>query len=173
MREYQNKEQFIAKCKKRIIVRNIIMDFYLNVYLPTLLKFNGKVYNIRFIKALREKAKEIPNWGELAYVKEKSYDHIEMQIRFDGWNYTDYESMYFPCELTTEGRIDYEKTINYKQTKPLEENFNKYTKEIEDTIKNYDQYMKVVDQLQKAVDEYHKLPITFRGNFPKQNIWLW
>ena len=68
MRENMKKEQFIAKCEKRIEVRNIIMDFYLHVYLPTLLKFNGKVYNIRFIKALREKAKEIPNWGELAYI---------------------------------------------------------------------------------------------------------
>ena len=173
MRENMKKEQFIAKCEKRIEVRNIIMDFYLNVYLPTLLKFNGKVYNIRFIKALREKAKEIPNWGELAYIKEKNDDQIEMQIRFSRMNYIDYESMYFPCQLTTEGRLDYEKTINYKYAKPWEENFNNYTKEIEDTIKNYDQYMKVVDQLQKAVDEYHKLPSTFRGNFPKQNIWLW
>lgn len=173
MKENQNKQQFIAKCEKRIEVRNIIMDFYLNVYLPTLLKFNGKVYNIRFIKALREKAKEIPNLGELAYINEKSYDHIEMQIHFDRFNYSNYESMSFPCELTTEGRIDYEKTINYKYAKLWEENFNKYTKEIEDTIKNYDQYLKVVDQLQKAVDEYHKLPSAFRGNFPKQNIWLW
>ena len=66
MRTKKNKEQFIEEMKKRINLREQLNSFYNDIYLPTLKKFDGKVYNIRFIKALREQAVKLNN---LIYVK--------------------------------------------------------------------------------------------------------
>ena len=54
MRTKSTKAEFVNETKERIAMRETLCDFYYNTYLPTLKKFNGKVYNIRFIKALRE-----------------------------------------------------------------------------------------------------------------------
>lgn len=168
MREKLEKETFIKNTKKHIELRNMLSDFYNNVYLPTLKDFDGKVYNIRFIKKLREKAAELT---DLAYIKERDYDHIEMQIRMGRYSYTDYESMYFPCVLTSEGRIDYQKTIENTYGIAWYENHEKYTKEMQTTIDRYDEFMKVVEQFQKAIDDWDKLPHSFRQNIEKPYIY--
>ena len=54
MKTKLTKEQFIARMKKENKHRNDLLEFRNRIFLPTLQKFDGKVYNIRFIKALRE-----------------------------------------------------------------------------------------------------------------------
>ena len=78
MRTKKNKEQFIEEMKKRINLNEQLNTFYNEIYLPTLQKFDGKVYNIRFIKALREQAQNLNN---LIWVKElDSKNAIEIQL---------------------------------------------------------------------------------------------
>ena len=166
MRTKKNKEQFIEDMKKRINVREQLNIFYNDIYLPTLKKFDGKVYNIRFIKALREQAVKLNN---LIYVKElEDTDTIEIQLRYNRYNYTDYESLWAKLVLTNEGRISYELTINDEIGKKWLENFNEYKNEYQMAIDNYDQYMTIAEQLEKALKTYNKLPHSFRNNLDTQ-----
>ena len=166
MRTKKNKEQFIEEMKKRINVREQLNIFYNDIYLPTLKKFDGKVYNIRFIKALREQAVKLNN---LIYVKElEDTDTIEIQLRHHQYNYTDYETLWVKLILTNEGRISYELTINDEIGKKWLENFNEYKNEYQMAIDNYDQYMTIAEQLEKALETYNKLPHSFRNNLDTQ-----
>lgn len=162
MRTRKTKEQFIEDMKKRINLREQLNIFYNDIYLPTLKKFDGKVYNIRFIKALREQAKKLNN---LIYVKELDYSNtIGVQLRYSLYNYTDYETLWVKLILTKEGRISYELTINDEIGKKWLENFNEYKNEYQMAIDNYDQYMTIAEQLEKALETYNKMPHTFRNN---------
>ena len=106
MRTKKNKEQFIEEMKKRINLNEQLNTFYNEIYLPTLQKFDGKVYNIRFIKALREQAQNLNN---LIWVKElDSKNAIEIQLRYSQYNYNDNETLWTKLVLTKEGRISYE-----------------------------------------------------------------
>ena len=174
MRENKNKEAFINEQKKRIELRNELLNFFITYYLPLLQQFNGKVYNIRFIKALREKAKELPNLGDLIHISERDnyYPRIEMQIYLGRFTYTQYELIYLPCELTKEGGIDYEKSSVSEYATSWIENFKYYTEQIQNVIDHYDEYMAVTEETQKAIDEWNKLPIVFRCNFDKSTIWV-
>lgn len=162
MRTRQTKQEFIYELTERIAIRNAIMDFYNNVYLPTLQKFDGKVYNIRFIKALREKVAD----NRLFYISERKYTDgvVELQMRRREWNYSDYESLYAKCNLNSEGRIDYNSTINDKLGNTWIENFNAYKEEYQRVIDNYDAYMQVGEKLEAALGEWNKLPHPFRQN---------
>ena len=162
MRTRKNKEQFIEEMKKRINLREQLNIFYNDIYLPTLKKFDGKVYNIRFIKALREQAEKLNN---LIYVKELEHTNtIEIQLRHNQYSYTDYESLWAKLVLTNEGRISYELTINDEIGKKWIENFNEYKNEYQMAIDNYDQYMTIAEQLEKALETYSKMPHAFRNN---------
>ena len=162
MRTRKNKEQFIEDMIKRINLREQLNIFYNDIYLPTLKKFDGKVYNIRFIKALREQAKKLNN---LIYVKELDYSNtIGVQLRYSLYNYTDYETLWVKLILTKEGRISYELTINDEIGKKWLENFNEYKNEYQMAIDNYDQYKTIAEQLEKALETYNKMPHTFRNN---------
>lgn len=165
MRTKKNKEQFIEEMKKRINLREQLNTFYNDIYLPTLNKFDGKVYNIRFIKALREQAEKLNN---LIYVKElDNTNTIKIQIKLS-YNYTDYETLWVKLILTKEGRISYELTINDELGKEWLVNFNKYKNEYQRAIDNYDQYMTIVEQLEKAIETYNKMPHIFRNNIDTQ-----
>lgn len=170
MRTNLTKEEFIAKTEKRIEARKMIIEFYENVYLPMMcLKFNGKVYNIRFIKALREEAAKI---SELFYISEMKWgQEIEISLRTDKWNYNDTETLYVKCALNGEGRIDYEATVNNKEGKLWLDNFNNYTDTYKDVLEKYDEFMKVADELESAAEKYNKLPYAFRCNIDKN--WLY
>lgn len=163
MRQRKTKQEFVKEMKKRIELRNTILDFVNNVYFPLMRdKFDGKVYNARFINALNEKAKEI---NPLFYVKSREYDHIEIQLRMTGWNYNDYEAIYVKCNLTSDGRIDYESTINDKVGTEWLKSFAVYCAEYQTAIDNYDYYLKKAEQMEQAVKEYNNtIPHAFRQN---------
>lgn len=167
MRTKNTKEEFITETKERIAMRETLCDFYYNTYLPTLKKFNGKVYNIRFIKALRESVAE----NKLFSISERKYNEgIEIRLRRHDWNYTDYETLYVKCNLNNEGRIDYEATINDEVNNAWVSNFKEYTNEYRQSIERYDEYMKVAEKLEKTLDEYNKLPHIFRNNL--ETSWM-
>ena len=162
MRTKKNKEQFIEEMKKRINLREQLNSFYNDIYIPTLQKFDGKVYNIRFIKALREQAQKLNN---LMLIKElDNKNAIEIQIRYNQYNYNDYEALWAKLVLTKEGRISYELSINDYLGKKWIASFNEYQNEYQRAIDNYDQYMTIAEQLEKAVETYNKMPHAFRNN---------
>ena len=164
IRTRKSKEEFIAEMKQRIAIRKTIMDFVENVYFPMMAtKFNGKVYNVRFLKALNEEAAKI---SPLMYVK-RGYnpnEEIEIQLRLTQWNYTDYESILLKCKTNAEGRIDYEATINDEYCKAWIKSFKEYSDEYQKSIDNYDEYLSVFAELDKVLDKYNKLPYSFRKN---------
>ena len=166
IRTNKTKEEFINEMQQRIEIRKTIMEFVDNVYFPMMAtKFDGKVYNARFLNALNEEAKKI---NERMYVKKGySADEIEIQLRLSQWNYNDYESILLKCKTNAEGRIDYDATINDTYTKAWVANFKSYMDEYQKAIDNYDEYMEVFVQLADALEKYNKLPYTFRGHLDK------
>ena len=164
IRTHKSKEDFVKEMQHRIAIRKTIMDFVDNVYFPLMAtKFDGKVFNARFINALNTEAKKI---NEMMYVKQGySLDEIEVQLRLDRYNYTDYESILLKCKRNAEGRIDYNATINDKLGNEWIENFKNYN--YQDCIDHYDEYMDVFVKLNDALEEYNKLPYSFRGNLDK------
>ncbi len=166
VRTNKTREEFVKEMNQRIEIRKTIMDFVDNVYFPMMAtKFDGKVYNARFINALNEEAKKV---SDRMYVK-RGYgdDEIEIQLRLTQWNYTDYESILLKCKTNAEGRIDYEATINDKLCQTWIENFKSYMEEYQKAIDNYDEYMKIFVQLADALEKYNKLPYTFRNHLDK------
>lgn len=158
MRTKMNKEQFFNNVQTKINHRNALSDFYTNVFLPTAKKFDGKVYNIRFIKALKEQAEKI---SDCIWVRELSGEYIEVHYRMDRFSYSDYECAYYPLRLNADGRISFEETTK----KGFDaERFSKTTKEYQDSLDNYDKYMEVADRLADVVKEYNSLPFQFRYN---------
>jgi len=166
VRTNKTREEFVKEMNQRIEIRKTIMEFVENVYFPMMAtKFDGKVYNARFLNALNEEAKKI---SERMYVKKGySNDEIEIQMRLSQWNYNDYESILLKCKTNAEGRIDYDATINDEYTKAWIANFKSYMDEYQKAIDNYDEYMKVFVQLADALEKYNKLPYTFRDHLDK------
>jgi hypothetical protein len=163
IRTRKTKEEFISEMKQRIEIRKTIMEFVENVYFPMICtKFDGKVYNVRFINALNDEAKKI---NELMYVKRGySVDEIEIQLRLTQYNYTDYESILLKLKSNAEGRIDYEATANDKLNIAWIESFKGGIAEYQKSIDNYDEYMKVFVELNEVLEKYSSLPYSFRKN---------
>lgn len=161
MREKSTKKEFIAHCEKRIAMCNELKKFYDEAFLPTLKKFDGKVYNIRFIKALREEAQKI---NELLYVKELSGDTIEVEIMSRKFAYTDKETLYIHFPLTDEGRMSYDLVVNHPTHISWLACNDINIKEYQHSIENYDEYKAMADELEAIVEKYNNLPFPFRRN---------
>ena len=163
------KEEFIDKTKRRIEARNTIMEFVDNVFFPMMAtKFDGKVLNVRFVKALSEEAKKI---NEQMRVRE-GYNRGEIEIRLllDKWNYNDCESIVLRCITNENNRIDYEASVNDKMNNAWIANFKENTEDHQKAIDNYDEYMKVAVALNDAVDKYNNLPYVFRRGINKDYV---
>ena len=163
MRQNRTKEQMIERLKKQISHRNDLLEFRNRVFLPTLQKFDGRVYNIRFIKALRE-AKD----DELIYVCELENEQIVVEKRFERYTYTDCEQIYLKVVLR-DGRIDASASVTDEFGKKWMENFNEYTDELLKICNNYDAYMEKAEDVRKAIEEYSKVPHAFRVNIEFRN----
>ena len=166
IRVRKSKEEFVAEMHQRIEIRKTIMEFVENVYFPMMAtKFNGKVYNARFLNALKAEAKKV---NDLMYVKQGySHDEIEIQLRLSQWNYNDYESILLKCKTNAKGRIDYDATINDKLCQSWIANFKSYVDEYQSAIDNYDEYMKVFVELSNVLENYNRLPHSFRNHLDK------
>ena len=166
METHKTKEQFIKDCEMRIANRNTLVDFYNKVYLPTLQKFDGKVYNKRFINALQTEAKKV---SEMMSVYGEEY-HIIIEFQNHQFNYKDCETLYVGCKRNEEGRINYQATINDATFKAWVDNFKLYTLEYQNAIDNYDDYMAVANAMEQAVKAYNSLPSPFKANCDKRYI---
>ena len=144
MRTHKTKEEYIAELKGKIARRNEILKAYEEEFKPLLDKFNGKVYNARFINELR---KQLQERNKLFNVlnERQSGQNIEFNIilRNDNYNYNDYEALYIGIVAPyTDGnqRIDTSKVHEY--AKPWYNNFMDGIEELKGVVKNYDKYMK-------------------------------
>ena len=164
IRTIKTKDEFVKEIQERISISKNLLDVYNNIYLPTLKEFDGKVYNIRFIKALRAKVEN----NKHIYITERKYgDMIEIRQRMSDFNYTDYENLCVKCLTNEEGRIDYNATLEDKYHNIWLKNFKDYTEEYQNVIDNYDAYMEQVNQLAKTINDYNNLPSPFRQNIEK------
>lgn len=169
----KTKEELVNEMTERISIRKNLLVFYNEIYLPTLKEFDGKVYNIRFIKALRAKAEKAEN-NKRTYISEKKYDDmIEIHQRRTDFNYTDYECLCVKCVTNNEGRIDYNATLEDKCHNDWLKNFNDYIEEYQSTIDNYDAYMEQANQLVNTINEYNKLPYPFRQNIDRNSLFIY
>ena len=166
MRTQKTKEQFIQRMEQQIQNLTELLNFYNNVYLPTLQKFDGKVYNKRFINALKE---QITN--KLMFVKDRERDEIIIGIRFTEYNYNDYNSMFCKLLVNNEFRVDYNATINDKIGQKWIENLSTEIEQIKLIISNYDEYITVTQKLQEHINNYSNLPYQFRENIVLDKIW--
>lgn len=167
IRTIKTKDEFVKEMNERISISKNLLDVYNNIYLPTLKEFDGKVYNIRFIKALRAKVEN----NKRIYISEKKYDDmIEIRQRISDFNYTDYENLCVKCLTNEENRIDYNATLEDKYHNIWLKNFKEYFEEYQNVIDNYDAYMEQANQLAYAINAYNNLPSPFRQNVEK--TWL-
>lgn len=166
MRTKLTKEQLISRMKKENDHRNDLLEFRNRIFLPTLQKFDGKVYNIRFIKALRD-----ANEDELIYVRELENDHIVVEKRFERHTYTDCEQLYLKV-LLKDGRIDADASVADDMGMKWIENFKCYTEELLLIGENYDFYMSKCEALQKAINEFAEINYKFRDNITFDNVYL-
>ena len=164
IRTFKTKDEFVKEIQERISISKNLLDVYNNIYLPILKEFDGKVYNIRFIKALRAKVEN----NKRIYISERKYDDmIEIRQRMSDFNYTDYENLCVKCLTNEEGRIDYNATLEDKYHNIWLKNFKDYIEEYQNVIDNYDAYMEQVNQLAKTINDYNNLPSPFRQNIEK------
>ena len=164
IRTIKTKDEFVKEMNERISISKSLLDVYNNIYLPTLKEFDGKVYNIRFIKALRAKVEN----NKRIYISERKYDDmIEIRQRTSDFNYTDYENLCVKCLTNEENRIDYNATLEDKYHNIWLKNFKDYFEEYQNAIDNYDAYMEQAHQLADAINEYNNLPSPFRQNIEK------
>lgn len=168
IRTIKTKEEFVKEIQERISISKNLLDVYNNIYLPTLKEFDGKVYNIRFIKALRAKVEN----NKRIYISERDEydDMIEIRQRISDFNYTDYENLCVKCLTNEENRIDYNATLEDKYHNIWLKNFKEYFEEYQNAIDNYDAYMEQANQLAKTINDYNNLPSPFRQNVEK--TWL-
>ena len=168
IRTIKTKDEFVKEIQERISIRKNLLDVYNNIYLPTLREFDGKVYNIRFIKALNAK---VENNKRIYISKRDEYDDmIEIRQRISDFNYTDYENLCVKCLTNEENRIDYNATLEDKYHNIWLKNFKDYIEEYQNVIDNYDAYMEQANQLAKTINDYNNLPSPFRQNVEK--TWL-
>ena len=168
IRTIKTKDEFIKEIQERISISKNLLEVYNNIYLPTLKEFDGKVYNIRFIKALRAKVEN----NKRIYISEREEydDMIEIRQRISDFNYTDYENLCVKCLTNEENRIDYNATLEDKYHNIWLKNFKDYFEEYQNAIDNYDAYMEQAYKLADAINDYNNLPSPFRQNVEK--TWL-
>jgi len=167
--ERNNKEVFIQDTKQIIKVRELLTKFYDEIYLPTLKKFDGKVYNKRFLNALNEEAEKFFD-GYNVYIK-GDFDNYLKCLRFEidvRKVYTLIQSMEFLACIDLESwRLAYDKTLENEQVNYWKENFVEYTKNYYDVIENYDEYLALAEITQTTIQKFNHLPSVFRQNIDK------
>lgn len=160
----KSKDDFIKETTRRIELNKELLDFYHNEYLPTLQQFDGKVYNVRFIRALQEKAAQ----HEFMAVSEdvKFCGNIELSIRMTQYNYNDKECLYCKC-ITENGRISYNASINNKEQQVFIQNALSDIESAQQAIDNYEHYIQLTQELIDKIKDFNQIPFNFRRNVNK------
>ena len=162
--EKKNKAEFVAWNADILERRQKLLDFRQKVFLPTLKKFDGKVYNVRFLNAIREQVTD-----KRLYVREVA-NGIDAQFRRYKFSYSDYECLSMRVELEGK-RISYEKSLTSPIGKRWIETFNEVSQQVEDSVERYDEYLAKAEELNRLIDEYGKIPYVFRNNILFRNLY--
>lgn len=162
--EKLSKEEYIKMMQNRIYMRDDLIKFIENVFFPVLKKFDGKVYNKRFINALNDEAKKISN---LIFIRQKENGVIQIDRRKDPFSYLHYEFIIFRISIDN-GRINYNNTFICVSDDI--KSFNNRTKNYYDCIENYDYYFSIVEELDKASKRFRELPLFILENVNKRYI---
>lgn len=166
MRTHKTQENHILRLNQEIDILKELLEFHKNVYLPTLQKFDGKVYNKRFVNALKE---QVTN--NLMLIRDKDYNEIVIELRLATFSYNESKQMYCKVILNNEGRIDYNATINNDLAQKWVENISTQITEIKGVINNYNEYMEFTKQFQEQINKFAELPYQFRENIALDKIW--
>ena len=177
METKKDKQAFIADVKKRISNRQELRKFYDEVFLPTLKKFDGKVYNARFINALNEgeRNREPRIW---AMFEGQTREKITVVLRAqnDRYNYSDTEALYIELianYVEFNHRISEADTLAGDMGKNYLKNFDAETEALYGVIKGYDKFMKVADKLKVTIKEFNELPYDFRKNLKNWGLHIY
>lgn len=157
MRQELSKEKFIGKIGKRIARREELLRFYNTVFLPTLKKYDGKVYNKRFINELQQQA------PELMHVASLQGERIGVSLRESYFSYNASDEISLMVKLSA-GRISYEQSTSDCLGRIWIANFLQYNADLRSCIDTYDKYMERAMTVQKALADWSEVPTAFREN---------
>ena len=160
------KDEFSAEMDERIAIRGKLLGFYEGTYIKVLEKFDGKVLNARFLKALREEAS---SQSQMLSVSEMHADgSFAISMRRDRWNYNDCESLYVKCVTGDDGRIDASASLEDRTAKAWLSGFKDYIGDYRRSKEQYEEFMKVGKAMVDAVNAWNALPGPFRNEFDKR-----
>lgn len=180
MTQNEEKTVFITRVKDEINTRELLREVFNKTFQDVLNKFNGKVYNRRFDKALEDGLKSIDGRlfvtseqkGGDSYSNFSSCNRVEVRISclYNAGNYSDRAEFWTVVILDGDGRINAENSRKEKYTISWADNFDKTTEEMRQAVKNYDKYIKVAQKISDAIDEFKELPFRFRQNICFNNV---
>lgn len=193
--ENKSKDEFLTIVKNRYALRVVMSGIYENVFCPLLDKFDGKIFNKRFVDAFTKGANNYlqenksrlliycpGSCGERRFYSRsyesvgepKHYVTFYFTARVDRWNYNVTEDIYFAISLNDEGRILAKDTKEREVFKRWAvSNFDSTTDAMKDTIDNYDEYILQVGQLLDYISKINALPYIFRENLYKYSFNLY
>ena len=161
------REQFKKFVEKQNDCQEELLQAYAKVFVPLLKKWDGKVYNQRFLNAVEQEIKKqgYGNNGEIR-VKEvyRRCNNVTIYL-------TQIPLIYNTCIFVavnlvtryTDGnnRISEADTLSNEQTKAWLQGAFKSIQQGNDVVKNWDKYMGIANRLQEAVKAYNALPGCF------------
>ncbi len=163
IRVKKTKQEFILRMQAEVRLRTALVKFINEVFLPTLKKFDGKVYNKRFIAALE--SAEFPY--EVRVQEEHDKSQLIFSIKHVGSNYNDVERLYHYVKRNGENRIDYAATVADEMSQKWLEGFKNETATRQQMVDNpscYEVYLQTAQAVEDAIQAYAALPYRFRDS---------
>lgn len=163
----ETREQFAARIERENEARRQLLDIYNTVFLPTLKKFNGKVYNKRFRTAIQNQLDTIDRDGLISIGETyRSGNKVTLYIRKMAarFAYTNYEQLLIHLILDNaiDERISETDTLADKTGQTWILNFKEETERREGAGSRWDEYMAICSQLETACKKYVGLPTYFK-----------
>lgn len=166
MREIFTKEEFKSNALREIELRKKLISFYECVFLPTLKKFDGKVYNRRFLNAMKKHEKfEAGN----TIIHDRNSESIRVEMKPENGFWSESASLYLIVKLDNEWRIQYEQTISDKLGQAWVANQSQEIDQRNDAMQRYDELMEVAKKVDAVIEEFKELPYCFRQNLVFHN----
>lgn len=164
------KEDFIKQVNGEIERQELLIKF-LPIVMDTIKEFDGKVYNMRIINKLKEKAAKI---DERIGVSQEYFNEnlIEVRVHTDKFRYANnYQGTTIKIIYNPENkRISYYDTISCDYNKDYMTHSETALNDLHDAIDNYDKYMYMAEDLRKKIDEFNKINYRFRQNLGKTGL---
>ena len=168
MKTRLSKEEFVELIQTRILYRSELIDFVRKEFVDMLHKFNGKVYNKRFVNAFQG----LPQYGHIQ-VSQTGVDEIEIGVYNPG-TYRPLEWIHIEVPINGDGRIVADNwefvgdLITYGDCKNPNSNrlrnYQKYSERLAKAIETYDEDIKLLKALEQMIDKANHLPGCTRDN---------